>query len=280
MSVKLRRILDNNRVADMVTELAKSLGTDIQVLDHKGRVLLGGNGAAPKGGAEFEISAGGKAAGKVIGAPSAKNVADILSHLAELEGEKRSLGKETLDKYAEITMVHDLSKLLSKATSASQTAEITLSNAMKHFGADFGVVALMGGESGPSFLALEGEQELVRKGFHAGVALWEQVLASGDAQVVDDCSKDARLKKNGASLSLLCAPLKAMNTTLGVAVLWSQEAGHFSAKDITLLQTLCLQTGLAMGWSLLYDKLLGVVEVVTDASSLLVQMTTPGGGDS
>jgi sigma-B regulation protein RsbU (phosphoserine phosphatase) len=92
------------------------------------------------------------------------------------------------------------------------------------------------------------------------------IFHRGIAEIVNDCASDPRALKAEPSLrSLICAPLRAKQRTVGVIALANTSGALYSSTDLKLLNTIALQTAAAIENSMLCSEM---VDAVRDREQL------------
>jgi adenylate cyclase len=158
--------------------------------------------------------------------------------------EKRSIARETLERYREINLLYNIGETIGTCLDPEEIPRLVLVEANRVIRADVGVVLLP---------TMEGEGELdVKDSFGASgyaEALHEdsrhvigRVRATGQPAIVTDLLADPVPIR-----AILCAPLKTQERVLGVILLGRLEGEPvFTAGEEKLLMALAMQAAIAV----------------------------------
>src|SRR6476620_4343783 len=139
--ISLKNVLKKkSEISFPLTDLVAQLPGVIWIEDEKGNLLQGS--VQPEEQFKFPIKVEEDILGWVNGDASSKLVADLLSHLAEKESEKKRLGAEVLNLYQEINLIFNFSEKLAKTIDAASICSVTLTEASHTIKAGSGVVVL------------------------------------------------------------------------------------------------------------------------------------------
>lgn len=258
--LNLKRLLSKRKkAAAILNDLAKINNLTFGVKDVEGKVLLGTAGDETL--TKFPITLEGTLLGWVIGPEQAAPLVDLVEHLVEKEAEKETLADGTLEHYRELNLLYNLSEKLGASLEVASVAQTALDEASRLITTTGGCVMLLDeGRTqletvltfGPGF---EPPPRLI-----LGEGIMGTVAQNGKAEIVNEVSADVRFKSDQgltATSSLVCAPLKAKDNVLGViALVASETATMYTAKDLKLLNTLASQAAPAIENALLYEKTL------------------------
>jgi serine phosphatase RsbU (regulator of sigma subunit)/putative methionine-R-sulfoxide reductase with GAF domain len=194
--------------------------------------------------------------GAVVGEPPAGLLADLLSHLAGREGERKSLGTEVLNLYREINLIYSFSEKLAALLDVERVAALTLQEARRLIVATDGVLMLLDHETGAlTTVAGFGDELPALQGFHAGRGILGAVAASGVAEIVNDIADDPRrVTEQTALRALLGAALRVGERVTGIIVLGSTVPMAYTAGELKLLNTLALQAATAIENARLFER--------------------------
>lgn len=240
-----------------VTALMEALGGRLGIEDVSGKVLLG---AAEAGPARVAIVLEEEMLGWVCGAEiAATSVAALLSHLAVKESERRALGAEVLHLYREVHLIGQLSEQLAAVLDASEVGQSALEQALRLIPASHAGILVREEEDGPlrsiaSFGAALGEDAAP---LAPGSVFAASILERGIAEIVNDYASDPRVSEAEASLrSVICAPLRAKQRTVGVITLADTAGSAYTAAHLKLLNTIAMQTAAAIENAIASQQLL------------------------
>lgn len=158
--------------------------------------------------------------------------------------ESRSLADETLERYREINLLYNIGENISACLDPDTIPSLVLEEAVRVIETDLGGVLLLS----------EGEELRPRAGYgepDVATALWEEnrvtvanLLQDGLPHIL---TSDQFADSQERTDSLLCAPLKTRERTLGYVVLGRLKGGEvFTASDQKLLSALASQAAIAI----------------------------------
>jgi adenylate cyclase len=167
-----------------------------------------------------------------------------LTMLVAQAWEKRSVARETLERYREINLLYDIGETIGTCLDPEEIPRLVLVEANRVIRADVGVVLLS---------TREGEGELeIRDSF--GASGYAEALYEASRHVIGEVrttGQPAIVAELLAELvplrTILCAPLKTQERVLGVIVLGRMEGESvFTAGEEKLLMALAMQAAIAV----------------------------------
>jgi serine phosphatase RsbU (regulator of sigma subunit) len=239
-----------------VAVLVGAMGDALGIEDASGQLLVGTLSAGPS---RVPVTLEDATLGWVTGPPAlAVAAACLLTHLVAKESERRALAGEVLHLYREVHLIEHLSEQLAAMLDLSAVGQSALDQARRLIAGTHGGVLVREESGGPlrsvaSFGASGDGQAapLVPSSRFAA-----SVVERGIAEIVNDCAADPRALDAELSLrSLICAPLRAKQRTVGVIALANTLGIPYSAADLKLLNTIALQTAAAIENSLLCSEM-------------------------
>jgi class 3 adenylate cyclase len=199
--------------------------------------------------------------GYVTGSPAtAGALASLLTHLAAKETERRALAAEVLHLYREVHLIGQLSEQLAAVLDISAIGHSALEQAHRLIKASNGGILVMAETGAPlSSVACfgvdcfgENEPPLPPSSRFAA-----SVMERGVAEIVNDLGSDPRALDSELYLrSLICAPLRAKQRTIGVIALANTAEDPYTAADLKLLDTIALLTAAAIENAMASQQLL------------------------
>ena len=244
MKVKLKHIL---RKGDVLSLIGAVAGETVVIEDVTGSVLCGNAGADPAG--RYAVEHDGETLCYVKGGDKAAVVASLLSHLANLECEKKSLGRETLEKYKEISLFYAITEKMAAGLPGDEIARLMIDEGHKLVkNADHITVLIANSESGRLETLAESDQDFcTQNGFSPGEGLAGDILRSGRGEIVSDVRADPRCGQELPGIrSLMCAPLKVKDKVIGVIKIVSRKPAGYAAEDLKLVSALAFQAAVAI----------------------------------
>ena len=242
--------------SSLVAALAQAMGGTLGIEDASGKPLVGALAAGPS---RVPVTLEDATLGWVTGPPAAAvATASLLTHLAAKESERRALAGEVLHLYREVHLIEHLSEQLTALLDLSAVAQSALDQARRLIEGTQGGILVMEEPGGPlrsvaSFGAFgDGQAAPLAPSSRFAASIVER----GIAEIVNDCAADPRALETERSLrSLVCAPLRAKQRTVGVIALANTLGTPYSTADLKLLNTIALQTAAAIESSLLCSEM-------------------------
>ncbi len=252
--IKLKRLCQKGSTAALIRRMVEDWNEPLCILDANGTSVFG----EPGGDSEpCPITLEGQSSplGWALGGRHAEDLALLVSFAAQKELESKLLAQETLAKYKELTLLYELGEKIAACLDVQELSQLVLDEA--------GRLLPGGAQHIGMLLAREGDQEglTVQAGrgslFPEGLRLapldgiTRRVLASGNAEIVNDVTEDAGYRAEPGRLpglrALLCAPLKTNDRTYGALVVASRSPTAFMAAELKVLNLLASQAAMALG---------------------------------
>ncbi|MGP0074253.1 MAG: PP2C family protein-serine/threonine phosphatase [Bryobacteraceae bacterium] len=252
-----------------LTALMDAMGGDVGIEDAGGKMLLG---SSSPGSARSPVTFDGADLGWVTGSPlAAAAVASLLNHLAARESERRALAAEVLHLYREVHLIEQLSEQLAALLDLGAAGKSALDQAHRLIAASHGGILVMENPGGPlRSIACFGASPLP-----VDSPLAAAIVERGIAEIVNDCGSDPRVLGSEPTLrSLICAPLRAKQRTVGVISLANTNGTPYTAADLKLLNTIALQTAAAIENSLLCSEMVDAVRDRAQLSAIQKELDT------
>lgn len=253
-----------------LTALIEAMGGDVGIEDATGKPLLGNSQG---GSSRLPVCSDGATLGWVTGPPAAAAaLAALLNHLAGREFERHALAAEVLHLYREVHLIEQLSEQLAALLDLSAVGKSALDQAHRLITASRGGILVMEKPGGPLHsVAYFGADEPLPVTSELAASIVER----GIAEIVNDCASDPRALGSELTLgSLICAPLRAKQRTVGVIALANSTGTPYSAADLKLLNTIALQTAAAIENSLLCSEMVDAVRDRTQLAAIQKELDT------
>ncbi|MDO9105892.1 MAG: SpoIIE family protein phosphatase [Methylovulum sp.] len=253
--IKLKRLCQKGNTAKLILQLIADRGQRVSVFDHEGNCLIGdGNATATRHPIAVE-------ADDTIGwvccdeDSSAILLAALIGYMAQKELEGKLLAQETLSKYKELTLLYELGEKIAACLDIEELARLALDEARRLLpsGKDIQLAILLSEQDTGQLSVCAAHGDMYQVGAKApaldGISL--QVLATGNAEIVNDVRKDPRYQGCAGGLpdiqSMLCVPLRTRDKTFGLLSVVSRMAVNFSAGESKVLNLLASQVAVAVG---------------------------------
>jgi GAF domain-containing protein len=244
--------------------LVDIVGERISIVDPYGKPLLGEISTKDSiGHSRIAVQFEGATLGFVVGpSESAAAIALLLQHFASRQSEARALAAEVLHLYREVHLIEQLSEQLAALLNSAAVGESALAQAQRLIPATHGSVLLLGKNDGilqraASFGDSCGDSADDSGPLGPASRFAASTLERGIGEIVNNCGVDSRALKSECTLkSLICAPLRTGQRTVGVIALANSAPGSsYSAGDLKLLNTIALQTASAIENSMLCGEM-------------------------
>ncbi|MBD1924181.1 GAF domain-containing protein [Microcoleus sp. FACHB-831] len=260
LPISLKKILSQKDCLSAISGILNSLESNFIIQDAEGQVLIGSDMDAAQD--KYPVAMSEKVIGWVIGGENASAVASLLSYLANKELEKKTLANELLDKYREISLLHDISNKITASLDLKEVAQLVLDEAKRLIQATGGRMMLL--ERGAETLETISEfgnkyKSKTRYRLFEGIV--DNVVRTGTGEIVNDILSTPINTKNlnieplvNEVISVICVPLKSKARVIGAIELSSDELVNYTAKDLKLLAMLAFQAASAIENALLHEN--------------------------
>jgi len=238
----------------IIRELCSQLNASVSIEDQAGKIFFscGDNNQQSEHAVIFE----NEVIGLIKGDQHAAFIALFLNHFLEKEKDRKKLGSEVLNLYQEINLIFNFSDKLAQTIGAKAISEITLEEAARVIGSDYGVVVLWDEER--KCLQIEAattELFFIPEKIDTELPLLVKIILSGQSEILSDLHPliDAGIISPSIK-SVIYSALKVKHRVMGAIILASDEPDKYTAASLKLLTTLALQSSSAIESSLLYEK--------------------------
>ena len=243
----------------MLTELSNCLEGNFCILDSAGDIAFGEDtsDANPVNLVEHDINYNDTLVGVVRGNDKGKVVAAIIANLMGQEDDKKTILNETLERYKEITLLHDLAERLTRSLNPGKIGETVVQEIKNTLTCNNALVMLLNEESNTlkvlSSANPENANVIVKLGKRRGIG--GSILKTGNAEIINDVENDERNKNNVyEEKSMMCAPLKVQDKIFGLVQVSTNEPHIYSSGDLKLFTTISAQASYALENALLHKS--------------------------
>jgi len=252
--ISLKRLLAKKEVRHVIDEIISAINTPMGIQDLEGKLLLGSSVAAPEH--RHPIRLDDRTIGWVLGDPKALSIAELLSYLANLNLEKKELAQETLERYKEINLLYNVSERMSATLELEEVATLVLEEARKLIDATSGSVMLLNEkENRLDILSAFGIKYNPATSLRLGEGIAGYVALTRQAEIVNDVLADCRyIPGKNQVRSLICAPLRTKDWSIGVINLSNEKSVQYTAADLKLLNALAAQAASAIENAILHKN--------------------------
>lgn len=181
--------------------------------------------------------------------------------------ESRSLAQETLERYREINLLYSIGETISASLDPDEIPDMVMAEAARIIRAHGGVVLLLDLHGNLVVRSGFGSEEFVQNLQQIPRPLLAEVMASGEPQI---WTSDQLDMPTTVVTSILQAPLKAREHTLGVALL-GRDARQpiFTADDKKLLTALAAQAAIAVENARLFADVKNQRDAITEMKNYM-----------
>ncbi len=227
----LQRLLRKPAIQKHVLPLLDRGDQPTALVDPSGKVLAGDPGVCTQSG--VNILDKGAVIGSVHGG-RAEGFTSIFNALVAQEHDIRAIGRESLNRYREITMLYSLSEKVLGATDPVQIAGIVCEEAIRVLGCDSAAVLLLNAETNRlEIIANEGTVFHNRATREVGDDLIASVIENGVGEIVNEVGLDSRsLMADSNLVSVVCSSLRSNEKVFGVLICGTEAQRHFNAGDL------------------------------------------------
>ncbi len=260
MKRDLKRLFRNKHICNITEELA---GTSLQIKDTADNLI---HEYYPKDrvAGDFQpdfqpVLLCGEVIGHVAAGTKTTALSALISHLLVQENEKKELGKETLERYRELSLLFNITDKLSANQNPVEVARLIIDEVAYFIKGDRILVMLFNEDTG----YLEYMSGYAKTGFISdnyrikpGEGILGDVFLTGKGEIINDVSEDKRFIPGKDTISsVICSPLKIKERVIGVIGIMSNEPVNYTADNLKLLSALTLQAAAAIENAKLYDSL-------------------------
>ncbi|MBF0463932.1 MAG: HD domain-containing protein [Nitrospirae bacterium] len=253
----LRKFLQKKDTIKLIDSLTDSMGIKVCIADSTDTVIYGADNRNHSG---LPVIVNDATVGWVYGQDTTKSatIVTLLHHMVKTEMERKALATETLDKYNEITMLYDFVEKVN-TFNVKEISNFLINQVLAQIKADNVFVILKNEISGRLEIAAG-----YGTTYNIGIELPQKteticdIMLSGKAAIINDChSKSACVLDIDNINSMICAPLKAKEKTLGVVTASTKDSYNYCADDLRFFCTLVSQAAFAIDNARLYESLKG-----------------------
>ncbi|MEA5509128.1 diguanylate cyclase [Crocosphaera sp. UHCC 0190] len=252
IQVKLKKLLAKPELCSLIKNLSLALNTSFLITDEQGNMVLGEfNGVFP---CHYPITLNEQILGQIHGEETAQIIAQMLTHAAYQEFEKKSLAIETLEKYEEINFLSDISHKLSICLTLQEIMDVVVEETNKLLKNDNISFKFLNQRGELEVFSYQGKICYKSQGTISSIS--GHVLRSGKAEIVNNVSEDSRyIADDPNTKSLICAPLKVQNQTIGVIKVSHVQPTNYTSEELKLFTSLTSQAAAAIQTAQYYEKL-------------------------
>lgn len=254
VKISLKKLLAKKEVSSILNDLLSAIDTPISIIDAEGKQLLDNEKTQLFG--KYPIELGSEILGWVIGGEKASYIASLLSYLVKNEFEKKTLARETLDKYKELNLIYNISEKITACLELKEVAKLVIDEARRLISADSGSLMLLNKETGKfEVIAAFGQKYDTKAPIEMGQGIAGNVVLTGRGEIINEVSSDPRFVQGHNRInSLICVPLQIHEQAIGVINISSEEPFNYTAADLKLFMALASQAASAIENAILHEN--------------------------
>lgn len=248
----LKNILKDPKNNDLLESLGQHMNLEFSISSVDGSILWGVYSASER---LFELRDNDVFFAQVnADKEQGQVIANLIMALVRKDLEKKKIGNEVLGLYREINMIYGFSERLSETIEQASIAEMALTEASQIINSSHGLFLIYDTDlDRVRLLSSFGEDKNRDKNIDSQNLILKELIKRGTSSIVEH----ERIKANPALKhmnSVMYAPLKVKNNTLGMVILGHSETKDFTAAELKLLTTIALQSAVAIESAQLYQK--------------------------
>lgn len=260
--VNFKKIATKKEVVTLLESLNQEAGIAVQIYDADGKRLVGVG--SENFTHRYPIELGDRVVGWMVGGEKAAAAVNFISYLIKQEFEKKVLANELLDKYREITLLHDITTQITASLELKEVAQLVIEGVGKLIEATGGAILLLNQKTGElELLTSIGQDFPPQESLKLDGGAIGLIARTGKGEIVNDIVADPRFSEyQGLIKSLICVPLKTKEQMNGVIFFWSQvvdESGEktaiaYNSEDLKILTMFAFHAAVAIEKALLYEQ--------------------------
>ena len=260
--VNFKKIATKKEVVALLEYLNQETDTAIQIHDADGKRIVGAD--SENSTHRYPIEFADRVIGWIAGSKKAIAIVNLVSYLIKQEFEKKALANELLEKYRELTLLHDITTQITASLELKEVAQLVIEGVGKLIEATGGSILLLNQKTGElESLSSVGQAFPSQESLKLGGGLIGRIADTGKGEIVNDITTDSRFGEyQGPIKSLICVPLKTKEQMNGVIFFWSQEVDELSertalsynSEDLKILTMFAFHAAVAIEKALLYEQ--------------------------
>ncbi len=242
----LKKLISRTEESSVLSDIMALAGDGIAIYDADGKVIAGRDETDT---ARIPVELDGETIGWVSGGEHAPKVSAFLRYLSVKEAQQKSLVKDSLEKYKEITLLYNIGEKIAACLDMKDVARLVIDEAKRVIKADNASLMVLNDETGDlDILHAWGKESMQRLSMKKGEGIAGAVLLTGKAEVINDVPSDRRFISSESTVySLLCVPLVSKERVIGVLNISCEDPNSdYTAADLKLATTLAFQASMSI----------------------------------
>jgi adenylate cyclase len=273
VQINLKKLISKKHIFSVIDNVIDEADASIVIQDTNGFTLMNtgtektisknpGKGRVIT--KKYPITIDNEVIGWVMGGKKAQILAILLTYIANQEFVKKSLVKETLDKYREITLLYDISEKVAVSIELKDIAKIFIDEAKKLIRATSMSIMLCKKER-LEIISAYGKEYNPKALLKVGEGIAGDVARTGKSEIINDVLTDHRFVKGNMQISsLICAPLKVKDKVIGIFNVSNESSCAYRSEELKLLCTLASQAATALENNILHENKLNADRIRTN----------------
>ena len=256
IQVKLKKLLRKRDLSSLLESFKETLNLSFFISDSQENVLWGNFDKSYD--YHYPIIVDEQIVGRVQGKTNKINaVCQMLNYIANEELNKKLLAADTLERYEEIYFLSSISHQLSKCLTFEEIMEILTRETNKLLKSSQVSVKLLNEKGELDVFSYSHQEKELKKSQGTIESISGYVLRSGKAEIVNNVNEDCRYIPSDNNIkSVICAPLKVQNQTMGVIKVSHHEFIKYTSEQLKLFTALTAQAAIAIQNGQHRDKLI------------------------
>ena len=255
IQVKLKKLLRKPELNSLLENFTKTFELSFFISDTQENILWGD--VNHRCDYHYPILVDKEMVGKVNGETnSIDTISQMLNYIVNEEFKKKIVVDDTIEKYEEIYFLSNISHKLSRCLTFEEIIKIVTVETNKLLKSSQLCIKLLNEKGELDIFSYSYQEKELKKTQGSIESISGYVLRSGKAEIVNNVDEDSRyIPLNTNTKSLICAPLKVQNKTIGVIKVSNHKSLKYSSEQLKLFTALTAQAAIAIQNSQYFDKL-------------------------
>lgn len=244
--INLKRLILKKDVSSIVNAFINDMGDFDNIQGLNGDIFIGkrSDNVANK----CPIQLDEETIGWVSGGKNASFLALVISQFAKNQILNRALGTEVLDSYGELNLMQEISEKITTELNLEKVKLFIIDKVKEMFQADNVSIMFMNDKTGQlEIVAAFGTENIEKVVMRANEGIAGDIFISGQAEIINDVNSDIRFIPGSNRIhSMMCAPLKTKNSTIGIINVSSNTPFDYTAANLNMFITLSSQVAIAI----------------------------------
>lgn len=256
--INLSRFLSQKDNQSVINKLSEMSSISYSIRDLDDNFIMGDESI--KGPKKFAIKFSSEIIGWVYGGENAETTSIVVNYAVNKEAEKKILAADTLQKYKELNLLHEISEKLARCINIDDVIYLVLNRSQTlikdYENAQLGIVLEDGDKDEMvQYYTQDKKNTLLKKTVKQNDGIIANILSSGKAEIINDVFEDPRFEGGMDPIrSIMCAPLRSKERVFGTVIISSNRQINYNAGELDLLVILASQAALSIENTILHQK--------------------------